>query len=361
LKKTKTKVHPQKIRPDAGKKIISAPKKETGFYAALAFIILFSLYAFFPAVNNGFTNWDDPSLITDNPLIKNISAENIKRIFTETYFANYQPLHLLSYMLEYKFFGLNSSGYHWVSLLMHLINIFLVAYLARLISKNNFIALFTALFFAVTPMRVESVAWAAERKDMLYSMFFFISMIFYVQYLRNNFKVKFLFLTFLFFTLSVFSKTMAVSLVPVLFLVDFYFNRKFSARMVLEKIPFILLAVVMGIVSVVSSKQAGSMDTEALGFSTLDRIFFACHNLLSYAAKLIYPYGLTAYYQYPDPGPLQVKFYISAALILAAAVLIFLSLRKNKLLFFSAGYFVATVALVLMIIPVGPYCFFRAL
>lgn len=333
-------------------------ERKMRFYTGLVLIILFSLYAFFPSIKNGFTNWDDPSLITDNPLIKEVSASNIKRIFSEAYFGNYQPLHLFSYMIEYKFFGLDSAGYHWVSLIMHLVNIFLVAYLIKLISKNNFIALFTALFFAVTPMRVESIAWAAERKDLLYSIFFFAAMISYTYYLEKKISIKFLFLAFLFFSLSVFSKTMAVSLVPVLFLMDFYYKRKVSAKVVLEKIPFLLLAVVMGIISVISSKEAGSMETGGMGFNTIDRIFFAANNLLNYVGKLIYPYGLSAYYQYPDSADaLPIKYYLSTAIVISLAILVFLSLKKTRLLFFCAGYFVVTVALVLMIIPVGPTVF----
>ena len=360
MKKAKPKVQPPSRSP-AHKpgKVPQGNRQRTIFNAGIILVILLALYAFYPAVNNGFTNWDDPSLITDNPLIKNFSSENIKRIFSEAYFGNYQPLHLFSYMVEYKFFGLHSSGYHWVSLLMHLINILLVGFIARLISKNNFISLFTALFFAVTPMRVESIAWAAERKDLLYSMFFFASMIFYIFYLQKEYKTKYLLLSFLFFTLSVFSKTMAVSLVPVLFLIDFYFNRKFSLKALIEKIPFLLLAILMGIISVVSSAESGGIDTGGTGFTGIDRIFFASDNLINYVTKLIYPYDLTSYYQYPDVSGtmLPVKYYLSGAIILVLAVLIFYSLKRGKLLFFSGGYFVATVALVLMLIPVGPTIF----
>src|SRR5438105_3699990 len=106
-------------------------------YWGLAAIILLALIAFLPAVKNGFSNFDDPVLISNNPLIKAISWMNIKRMFSEVYFANYQPLHLFSYMIEYHFFGLKASGYHWVSIFMHLINILLVARIVFLISKNN--------------------------------------------------------------------------------------------------------------------------------------------------------------------------------------------------------------------------------
>ncbi len=327
-------------------------------YAGLAAIVLLALIAFFPAVKNGFSNFDDPALISNNPLIKEISGINIKRIFSEIYFANYQPLHLFSYMIEYHFFGLKASGYHWVSIVMHLINILLVARIVFLISKNNYITFFTTLFFAITPMRVESVVWAAERKDMLYSLFFFAAMISYLLYVQKDFKRKYILFAFLFFTLSVFSKTMAVSIVPVMFLIDFFYGRKFNVKNILEKIPFIGLAVVMGLISVHAASSGGSMDAD-VRFSFIDRLFFACQNLLMYASKLVFPYGLSGYYQYPVPvdDHIPYSYFISGAAIVLAATVIFLSLKKTKLIFFSAGYFFSTVALVLMILPVGPTIF----
>ncbi len=327
-------------------------------YAGIVAIILLALIAFFPAIKNGFSNFDDPALISNNPLIKEISSINIKRIFSEIYFANYQPLHLFSYMIEYHFFGLKASGYHWVSIIMHLINILLVARIVFLISKNNYITFFTTLFFAITPMRVESVVWAAERKDMLYSMFFFAAMISYLLYVQKNFKTKYILFTFLFFTISVFSKTMAVSIVPVMFLIDFFYNRKFSTKIILEKIPFIALAVVMGLISVHAASSGGSMAVD-VHFTFLDRLFFGCQNLLLYASKLVFPYGLSGYYQYPVlvDDRIPSSYYISGAVVILLAIALFLSLRKTKIIFFSAGYFISTVALVLMIIPVGPTIF----
>jgi tetratricopeptide (TPR) repeat protein len=359
-KQQKKKLSPAKTTPGRTPAKSAAKKNDKKFqlYVGLAAIILLTLIGFFPSIKNGFINFDDPPLIINNPLIKQLSAINIKRIFSEVYFANYQPLHLFSYMIEYHFFGLNASGYHWVSVILHIINILLVARIAQLISGNNYVTLFTALFFAITPLRMESVAWAAERKDMLYSLFFFAALICYLQYVQKNFRIKYVLLAFLFFTLSVFSKAMAVSLVPVLFLIDFFYGRKFTAKSILEKIPFIALAIVMGLISVHAAKTAGSMD-DSTHFTMVDRLFFACQNLLMYISKLIFPYGLSTYYQYPvfENGRMPSSYYISGGIVLVLAVFLFLSLRKTKIIFFSAGFFISTVALVLMIIPVGPTLF----
>jgi lipoprotein NlpI len=348
---------------NTGKKAVKpAPVQKTKNGPARYFLpvalIAFAFVAFYPSLSNGFTNWDDPTYIIYNSLIKNFAFENVKRIFTQVYFSNYQPLHLFSYLIEYHFFGLDASGYHWVSLIMHCVNILLVLWIAKLFTKNNYVAFFTALFFAITPMRVESVAWAAERKDLLYSMFFFAAFICYIFYLRRKLKIKYILLTFLFYTLSTFSKTMAVSLVPVLFLTDYFENRKISFKVILEKVPFVLLALVMGIISVKASYETQSIDTSTQ-FSFLDRLFFASQNILMYVSKCIFPYGLTSYYPYPnlENGHIPASYYFSGVVIIMITVLVLLSLKKGKMIFYSTGFFVSTVALVLMILPVGPTIF----
>lgn len=338
----------------------------------LAGIIIISFIAFSPSLKNGFTNWDDPALIIDNSLIKELSLHNIKRIFTEVYFANYQPLHLFSYMLEYKAFGLNPVGYHRVSLLMHLINVVLVyLFILKLSSNNKIVSLVTALLWSISPMRTESVCWAAERKDMLYSIFFFAALITYISYVKinsvfeaskslpkNKIKLKYLILTFIFFILSVFSKTMAVSIVPVFFLIDYYYNRKFSYQTILEKIPFILLALVMGMVSISASKNEGSISSN-LVFTFSDRLFFASHNLTNYLIKSIIPYHQSAFYDYiiKSGNYLPIKYYITAIIVMIGIVYVFMNAKRNKLLLLVSGYFFCTVFLILMLIPVGPTVF----
>lgn len=327
-------------------------------WLALGVALIATFISFIGIVHNELTNWDDPTYITNNPLIKSLSGTNIKRIFSETYFANYQPIQILSYAIEYHFFGLKASGYHWVSLIQHLINTALVMWLAWSLSRNTWVSFITALFFGIHPMHVESVAWAAERKDLLYAMFLFASLIAYVKYIKSELSLKYLLLAFLLFVLSIFSKTMAVSLIPILFLTDWYLGRKFNVKALLEKIPFVALAFLMGYIATRNAVETGSVDTDVF-YSQTDRIVFGFNNLMMYVVKSIIPFKLSGYYQYPDltGGGIPVSYYYSIAVILALGIAVFYSLKYTKHVLFAGGFFVAAIILVLQIFPVGPTLF----
>lgn len=352
----------KKVVVRKAKKVAKKKKQESynksHLYIGLIIILGLTYFVFSPILNNGFTNWDDPKYIIDNPIIRVFDWERVKRIFTEVYFSNYQPLHLFSYALEYRFFGLDPKGYHAVSLVMHLVNTAIVVWLVKLLSKNIYVALFAGLFFGITPMHVESVAWAAERKDLLYAMFLFLSCIFYIRYLEEKLSLKFLLLCFLMYTLSIFSKAMAVSLAPLLILFDVYYKRKFEWRLVFEKIPFFALALILGMVSYGASKESSSIDESGL-YTFIDRIFFASHNLLTYYLKLIIPFDQSSFYPYPDKvdGILPIKYYIAFVLALIFIGLVIYSLKFGRKIFTGIFFFNISIFLVLMLIPVGPTIF----
>ena len=328
----------------------------TGFnqWTGLFGILTLTLVVFFPSLNNSFTNWDDPALITENPLIHNLDADSIKRIFSEVYFGNYQPLHILSYAIEYHFYGLNPTGYHATSIVMHLIATWLVCKFIFSLTQNSTIALLAALLFGIHPMHVESVAWAAERKDLLYSIFFIASLIVYIKYIRSEGKAKFLVFTFMLFALSIFSKAMAASLPPTLFLLDIYFKRKLSIKLVLEKVPFFALAAVLGFIATNTVSTTGQVSLHV--FSLFDRIIFANFNILHYIGKLILPIQLSAFYPYPSKsvGGLPFYFYTAPFIVAGMAFLIIRALKKTKVIFFGAGFFILCIFLVLQLFPVGP-------
>ena len=182
-KKQRTKINPPVKNSGKTQELV---KKKYGDILWICGILLLTFIVFFPSLNNGLTNWDDPRYLNDNPLIRKLSAENIRRIFTEVYFGNYQPLHIFSYAVEYHFYKLNPAGYHTTSVVMHLIVTFLVYRFILLLSGNSPIALISALLFGIHPLHVESVAWAAERKDLLYGMFFVGSLILYIRYIKSD-------------------------------------------------------------------------------------------------------------------------------------------------------------------------------
>lgn len=351
--------HNKKIKGQAPVKSVvqhkaPEPSKGAGNILWMGLILLLTFIVFIPSLDNALTNWDDPRYLNDNPLIRKLSADNLKRIFTEIYFGNYQPLHIFSYAIEYHFYKLNPAGYHATSVVMHLIVTFLVYRFIFLLSKNNTIALISALLFGIHPLHVESVAWAAERKDLLYAMFFLGSLNFYIRYIQDERKWKYLLFAFLLFVLSIMSKAMASSLAPVLILIDYFFARKFNMRTVLEKIPFFAIALLFGIIATSTVTSTGQVSLHV--FSLFERILFANLNLLSYVAKLIVPVQLSAFYPYPAriDGHLPYYCYIAPFVVAGLLILIILSAKRTKVILFGAGFFVACIILVLQLFPVGP-------
>jgi len=329
-------------------------QKKYGDLLWLGGILLLTFIVFYPALNNALTNWDDPHYLNDNPLIRKLSAENIKRIFTEVFFGNYQPLHIFSYAIEYHFYKLNPAGYHTTSVIMHLIVTALVFRFILLLSGNSTIALIAALLFGIHPLHVESVAWAAERKDLLYGMFFVGALNMYVRYIKSDGKYRLLIFSFLLFTLSIFSKAMAASLPPVLVLIDIYFARKVNARLVMEKIPFFALAFLFGYISAHTASTTGQVSLNV--FNLPERILIANFNLLAYVGKLIVPINLSSFYPYPArvDGHLAYYFYIAPFVVAALLFAVIRSFKNNRVIFFGAGFFVVTIILVLQLFPVGP-------
>lgn len=331
----------------------------------LLVIIPLVFLAYSPILDNELTNWDDPDLIIDNPLIRELSLDNLKTIFTGYYFGNYQPLHLVSYSLEYHFWQLDPSGYHAVSLLLFLCITALVYYFIFQISKRNItIAVIAALLFALNGMRVESVAWASERKDMLYALFYLAALIMYVKYISaadmgKQSRVKYYLFSFLFFVLSVFSKVMAVSLVGALVFLDYLFQRRFSLRLVLEKVPFVALSIVLGLVQIDATASTNTFDTSG-NFDLADRLLIVSRNLMFYFYKMLLPVNLSAFHPYPArlPGAgWPLEFYLAPLFVVILAVLFFRSLRKAPVVAFSLGFFVSGVALVLQFVAIGPAMF----
>ena len=199
--------------------------------------------AFLPALQCGFTNWDDDTHVVDNLAIRAISFHNLSQVFTSS-IGYYQPLPMLTFMAEYRLFGLNPHAFHCTSVLLHCLNVLLVFALIYALSGKYSTGLLVSLLFAVHPLRVESVAWIAERKDLLSSFFYLLSLIFYVTYSRGN-RRKYFYGSILSLVFSLLSKPMAVSQPFVLLLIDYVRNKKLDKKLLLEKIPFLTIAAVL--------------------------------------------------------------------------------------------------------------------
>ena len=316
---------------------------------ALILILLVTIIIYIPTFNAGFV-WDDINYIQNNELIHTF---DIGGILSDYVMGNYHPVTILVFAIEYQIFGLDETGYHLVNLLLHLANVLLVYYAILLLTKKEMVALVTALLFSIHPLHTESVAWISELKDLLYSCFFFGAYIFYIKYLDSK-KREYYLLALLLFLLSLLSKAMAASLPVLLMLTDYFKQRKFTMKMVVEKTPFFLLAIIFGIVAILAQRSSDAIQ-DISEYSILQRIVFASYGFLTYMWKAILPLNQSAFYPYPVTGgeSLGVQFYIFPLLVLLLLVFVFYSQRFTKKIFFGVGFFAVTVALVLQLLPVG--------
>ncbi|MFH0761965.1 MAG: tetratricopeptide repeat protein [Bacteroidota bacterium] len=315
----------------------------------LALILLVTFVVFSPVLKYDFVNWDDGVNVYENANVRELNAGTLKNMFSTTVIGGYTPLTTLSFAVENSLFGMKPGVFHLNNLLLHLLNTLLVFILFRKLGINLFITFTVALLFGIHPMRVESVAWITERKDMLYGFFFLLSLIFYVAF-RKQKKPVYYILAFLAFILSLLSKIQAVALPLILILIDFFFERKFRLKSLLNKIPFFVLALATGIAGLYILGQEGTLETHTV-LPFFQRIFIGTWSFCVYLAKSIVPYPLSAIY--PNPDGLTVYQYGSALLVLVLAILIYKSGKLRDMLVFGSLFFLCNVIFVLQIVGAG--------
>ena len=346
---TVKKKQPVPSKNKTGKPALPAKQK---YFIPLFFIAILSLVVFLPVLQNGFVNLDDDKYILDNTAL---SSFNLKQLFSGFVEGNYHPLTMLTYAVEYHLFGLNAKGYHAVNLLLHLLNVILVFYVVLFVSEKMEVALVASLLFGIHPLHVESVAWASELKDLLYTFFFLASYVCYLRFVKEP-KTKFYFFSMLFFSMALFSKAMAVALPFVFLLTAYYKGKKMNTKFWLEMLPFFLLSFLFGVIAIIAQKSTNAIqDLDFFPFH--QRLVFACYGLMSYLFKLVAPFHLSAIYPYPikriASEAIPFWYYSYAVLILAVAACVIYSLRFSKKIFFGVAFFVCTVFLVLQLLPVG--------
>jgi protein O-mannosyl-transferase len=334
--------------------MVLSPNKKATFKVTLAIIITLAVtfLSFVPSLKNDFTNFDDDKYVVDNNSIRKIAPENIKEIFSSFYMGNYQPLAILSYSLEYKFFKLNPTPYHITNLAIHLFNCILVFWFIYLLSQSIPIAFITALFFGIHPLHVESVAWVAQRKDVLYGMFFLGALISYLYYLRKQYSRDFYFLSLLLFICSLLSKSMAVTLPLALLLCDYYRGRPWGKKMLGEKAVFFIFSLTFAVIAVFSQLGAGAIRTEAVP-SLIRGILVGFFAMQFYLMKLFVPYKLSCIYPYSNTSiaTLPWFFYLAPLITATSAAALIYSRKYAKKEIFGSLFFLCTLLPVLQIIP----------
>jgi Flp pilus assembly protein TadD len=318
----------------------------------LFLILSITFMVYFPSLKNGFVNWDDDLYVRDNSVIRSLSFGNARKMASSFFVGNYQPLTILSYALDHRFFGMDPFGYHLTNLVFHLLNTLFVFWLIRILSPRTAVAGAVALMFGIHPLHVESVAWISERKDVLYAFFFLAALLCYGGYLKTNFKKRFYYAALVLFFFSLLSKAMAMTLPLILFLMDRFFCRRDVKNAWLEKIPFFTLSILFGVVAFLAQVSTGAVRQQEFSHG-LDKVLAAPFAVAFYTAKLIFPVKLSCLYPYFVIQGDSLFFLVRVALIVGAVGVFLFLHRRSKVLVFSVLFFLLTIAPVLQAVPVG--------
>ncbi|MBS1771561.1 MAG: tetratricopeptide repeat protein [Bacteroidetes bacterium] len=330
-----------------------APEKKFNYYYLLGGIVILTFLLYTNCLNNELLNFDDYDYFNLTPEVRDLSWATVKKIFSSYYLIMYQPLPVLTFAINYHFSEFNSWWpYHLPNILMHLCNIVLVfQFIKQLTTKEN-IAIIVALLFAIHPMNVEAVSWMSARSSSMYTLFYLLALMQYVQYVKGN-NMKHLLFTALFFILSLLTKAQAVTLPVVLFAIDYYYARKINAKMVLEKIPFFALSILFGIITIMNPETKNNITNGMMiSYNAVDMFFMVCYSFAFYFFKLILPVKLCAVYIYPPKhgGMLPWEYYVSPVFMMALVYLAY-RFRKNRTVIFSLALFFITILLNIQIIP----------
>jgi protein O-mannosyl-transferase len=327
-----------------------AASSSTSWRTWLLAVLAVTLFVYIPSLDNDFTNWDDTIYVTQNRLVAN---PNLRDLLITPVNGAYHPVTNLSFALDYQLFLLRPGFFHGVSLLVHLANTALTfLFVRRLVGGGLWAPAVTSLLFGIHPMHVESVAWIAERKDVLYAFFYLLGMLAHLRYVEARRPVWWI-LTLLAFVLSAASKPAAAVFPLTLFAIDWYRRRPWSLSLLVEKVPFVALSVVIGILNVHAQKAAGAVADVPL-WAPLERVLLAGQALVLYVLKLFVPLGLSAIYPMPDPkAGLGVEYYVSTAALLVGLALVAFLARRNRDVLFGIAFFLINIVLVLQLVPFG--------
>jgi tetratricopeptide (TPR) repeat protein len=337
---------------------------------AVAALLLFALAAavYAPALGHPFIPYDDPAYVDGNPVVsRGLAVEGAKWAFTTFHAANWHPLAWLSHMLDVSLFGVDAGAAHGVNVLFHGLNAVLLFLFLSAATGAAVPSLAAAALFAVHPLHVESVAWIAERKDVLCAFFVLLSLHAWLRYARTGGKGSYV-LAAAFHALALLSKPMAVTVPLLLLLLDRWPLRRgpFAAgdgaapplstgRLLAEKVPFLALSAASSAVTLLAQRQGGAVNS--LGALPLaDRLANALLSYAAYLGKAAWPSKLAVFYPHPADSPGGISPAAVAASFLLAAALWGAALRfreKRPWILFGLAWYTAALLPVIGIVQVG--------
>jgi Flp pilus assembly protein TadD len=337
-------------------------------WIALAVLVALVVVVFSPALSGGFV-WDDHLNVDENVHVQSLSLENVRWAFAGAHGGHYQPLTWISYMLDHAIGGLEPWTYHVTNLVWHALDVVLFALLAwqllRAASRNGSLpevpralgvgALVAAAVFGLHPLRVESVAWVTERRDVLCAAFFLLSILAYVRAVDvpedGRVRIGWYGLALVCFALSLLGKALGMALPIVLLVIDAVPLRRHESRgwgrLSLEKLPFLALAVASGVVALYAQREAGAL-VEVTSHAWPSRIAQACYGIAFYPYSMLLATGWYPLHGRPEfLDPWERAYVLSALAILAITIAAFAVRRRYP------AWLAAWVAYVALVAPVS--------
>src|SRR5437867_2729468 len=356
---------PQHERRDP---VPSALPQRWGSWLVPVLIALVTLAAFLPTLQNQFVNWDDHENLLDNPHYRGLGRAHLRWMWT-THMGHWIPLTWMTFGLDYLLWGMNPVGYHLTSLLLHVTNAVVFFFVVRRIltlalpspaERSHALAVsagFAALVFAIHPLRVESVAWVTERRDVLSGLFYLVAILLYLRACERGARGRgWYWLSVAAFVLALLSKSMVVNLPIVLLILDVYPLRRLGGavgwwsaparRVYVEKIPFVLLAAAAAAIALMAQLSHNTM-VSVVQLSGLGRLAVSAYGLSFYLWKTVAPVNLSPLYELPPTvNPWAPPFIVSYGVVVAITAIV-LAIRRRV-----PGLPAAWVAYIVVLLPV---------
>jgi len=347
-------------------------------YLICLLLILTTLVVFWQGVENDFTNFDDNQYVTENQQVQaGLTWKNLIWAFTTTHSVNWHPLTWLSHMLDCQLYGLNPAGHHLTNVLLHSASTVLLFLVLQWMTGARWRSAFVAALFALHPLHVESVAWVAERKDVLSTFFWMLTLWAYAWYVYRPTIIRYL-LTLLCLVLSILAKPMAVTLPFVLLLLDYWplnrlvlnqqaddkdalvdkeslspdSGRWFASKVVVEKLPFFFIAAAAGILTLFIQHSSGAAKS-LVQYPFTDRITNALVSYVSYIGKMIWPQNLAAFYPHPGQSLTMWQAALAGLLLVIVSVVVIRAGRRYPYLPVGWFWYVGTLVPVIGLIQSG--------
>lgn len=295
-------------------------------------LISFILVFFYPCLKADFINWDDDGHILKNTAVYDLSPNSIKQIFSQAPNKTYIPLTILSFAIEKHFFGFNPFVFHLDNLLLYIGVAILVLLLARRMGLSLEASFLAAIIFALHPMRVETVAWVTERKDVLYALFYLLALHQYWSYLKTR-SIRYYLSAIILGVISILAKPMALSLPLILLVLDWFYGRRFSKRVLIEKIPFLVYVICIAWITCTLNMR------QVYGQFSFQWVLVWIWSLCFYFWKFFFPFRVSPYYVLPHPVNIGYWPYFLSVGIFLGLIYLLVRFKKNKLFIFAFLYF----------------------